>query len=115
LGCERALKRGGVTVFMTGATIGNDKVIKDCFRFAQIIYLLGKTAGLPERSLWMAEMACFALALTANAVDYQLIDTPEFAVPDPRQATRPTGSFFHYYADINDGQGGPFFRSEWNK
>jgi pyrroloquinoline quinone biosynthesis protein D len=115
LGCDRELKRGAVTVFMTGSTISNDKVIQDCFRFAQIVYLLGKTAGLPEANLWMAEMACFALALTANGVDYELLDTAHFAVPEPKQANLPTGSFFHYYADINDGLGGPFLDSEWSK
>lgn len=115
LGCERELKRGGVTVFLTGATLANEKVIGDCFRFAQIVYLLGKTAGLPEQNLWMAEMACFAMALTANDIEYDLLDTPQFGVPEPQQATSPAGSFFHYYADINDGMGGPFFGSEWNK
>ena len=115
LGCQRELKRGGVTVFMTGATVGNDKVIGDCFRFAQIIYLMGKAAGLPEPNLWMAEMACFAMALTANGIDYELLDEPRFAVPEPQQATSPPGSFFHYYADINDGLGGPFLDSHWNK
>lgn len=115
LGCHAELKRGGVTVFMTGATVSNEKMIKDCFRFAQIIYLLGKAAGLPEPNLWMAEMACFAMALTANGIDYDLLDVPQFAVPEPQQATLPTGTFFHYYCDINDGCGGPFFGSEWNK
>ena len=115
LGCDRELKRGGVTVFMTGATLNNDKIIKDCFRFAQIIYLLGKAAGLPEQNLWMAEMACFAMALTANRVDYELLEVPQFAVPEPQQATLPPGSFFHYYSDINDGRGGPFLASEWSK
>jgi len=115
LGCQRELKRGGVTVFMTGETLANEKVIGDCFRFAQIVYLLGKTAGLPEQNLWMAEMACFALALTANDIDYALLDTPQFAVPAPQEAAPPAGSFFHYYADINDGLGGPFWGSEWSK
>ena len=115
LGCQRELKRGGVTVFLTGATLANEKVIGDCFRFAQIVYLLGKTAGLPEQNLWMAEMACFAMALTANDIEYDLLDAPQFAVPEPQQATLSAGSFFHYYADINDGLGGPFFGSEWNK
>jgi hypothetical protein len=27
----------------------------------------------------------------------------------------PDGSFFHYYTDVNDGRGGPFVGSEWNK
>ncbi|RFC39878.1 MAG: Coenzyme PQQ synthesis protein D (PqqD) [Candidatus Nitrotoga sp. CP45] len=115
LGCDRKLKRGGVTVFMTGATVGNDKIIQDCFRFAQITYLLGKAAGLPNHNVWLAEMACFAMALTANGIDYELLDVQQFAVPEPQQATLPEGSFFHYYADINDGQGGPFLGSQWNK
>lgn len=115
LGCDKELKRGGVTIFMTGATVRNDKVIQDCFRFAQIIYLLGKTAGLPDATVWMSEMACYAMALTANGIDYELLDTPEFAVPEPEQATLTDGAFFHYYADINDGLGGPFAGSEWNK
>jgi hypothetical protein len=115
LGCQRELKRGGVTVFLTGATVARDKVIQDCFRFAQIVYLLGKTAGLPEENVWMAEMACFALAMTANGIDYQLLDVPQFAVPEPQEPSPPAGSFFHYYADINDGLGGPFLGSEWNK
>ncbi len=115
LGCDRTLKRGGVTIFMNGATIGTNKVIQDCFRFAQILYLLGKAAGLGDHNVWMAEMACFAMALTANEIDYELLDNPEFAVPEPQQATLPEGAFFHYYADINDGVGGPFLGSEWNK
>jgi hypothetical protein len=115
LGCDKTLKRGGVTVFVTGATLGNRKLIQDCFRFAQILYLLGKTAGLPERNVWIAEMACFALALTANGIEYELLDVPQFAVPEPQQAATPAGYFFHYYVDINDGRGGPFLGSQWNK
>ena len=115
LGCERELKRGGVTVFMTGATLARHKVIQDCFRFSQILHLMGKVAGLPEANIWLAEMACFALALTANGIDYELLDTPQFAVPDPEQATQPAGTFFHYYVDVNDGHGSPFYGSEWNK
>jgi Coenzyme PQQ synthesis protein D (PqqD) len=115
MGCQRELQRGAVTVFLTGETVREDKVIQDCFRFAQIIYLLGATAGLPERNLWMAEMACFAMALTANGVDYRLLDAPQFAVPEPQQVDQPPGSFFHYYVDVNDGLGGPFPGSEWNK
>lgn len=115
LGCDKKLKRGGVTVFMTGATVGNQKIIQDCFRFAQITYLLGKAAGLSDHNVWLAEMACFAMALTANEIDYELLDVQQFAIPEPQQATLSAGSFFHYYADINDGQGGPFFGSEWSK
>lgn len=115
LGCTRELGRGGVTVFLTGATVRNAKVIQDCFRFAQILYQLGKIANLPAHNIWMAEMACFAMALTSNGVEYELLDAPQFAVPAPQQAEVAPGSFFHYYVDVNDGQGGPFAGSEWNK
>jgi hypothetical protein len=115
LGCERPLGRGAVTVFLTGATVQNDKVIRDCFRFAQVLYLLGRVAALSDHNIWVAEMACFALALTANGIDYEVLDTPQFAVPRAQVASVPEGSFFHYYADVNDGLGGPFAGSEWNK
>ena len=115
LGCDRTLGRGAVTVFLTGATLRRGKLIDDCFRFAQVLQLLGKVAGLSEHSVWMAEMACYAMALTANGVDYALLDAPQFAVFDPQQAALPAGSFYHYYADINDRRGGPFQGSEWSK
>jgi hypothetical protein len=115
LGCERPLARGAVTVFLTGATLHDEKVIRDCFRFAQVLFLLGRVAALPEHNLWVAEMACFAMALTANGVDYAVLDDPQFAVFDSPQASVPDGSFFHYYTDVNDGRGGPFLGSEWNK
>jgi hypothetical protein len=115
LGCDRPLARGAVTVFLTGATLQDEKVIRDCFRFAQVLYLLGRVAALPEHNLWIAEMACFAMALTANAIDYELLDTPQFAVPRAQEASVPDGTFFHYYTDVNDGRGGPFAGSEWNK
>jgi len=115
LGCDRRVGRGGVTVFLTGATVRGGKLIEDCFRFAQVLHLLGKVAGLPEHNVWLAEMACYAMALTANRVDYELLEVPQFAVPEPQQVTLPPGSFFHYYADVNDGRGGPFLDSQWSK
>lgn len=115
LGCTRELRRGGVTVFLTGATLQNTKVIRDCFRFAQILYQLGRVANLADHNVWMAEMACFAMALTPNGVEYELLDAPQFAVPAPGQAEVAAGSFFHYYADVNDNRGGPFAGSAWNK
>lgn len=115
LGCETKFKPGGVTVFLTGATIGDGKVVQDCFRFAQVLYLLGKVAGLSNHNTWVSEMACFAMALTANGIHYDLLDIPQFEVPKPQQATLPESTFFHYYADVNDGRGGPFAGSEWNK
>jgi len=115
MGCDTPLKPGGVTVFLTGQTIRNQKVIRDCFRFAQILFLLGKVLDLPGDATWVAEMACFAMALTPNRIDYALLDVPQFAVPAPQQETAPDGSFFHYYCDPNDGGGGPFRNSEWHK
>ena len=43
-----------VTVFLTGATLRNGKVIQDCFRFAQVLYQLGRIANLagPQRLAW---------------------------------------------------------------
>jgi hypothetical protein len=115
IGCDTPVKPGGVTVFLDGATLRSEKFIQDCFRFGQILFLLGKTADLSDRSIWMAEMACFALAATANRIDYTLLDAREFKVPDPDQEDLPSGSFFHYYVDINDGSGGVFRFSEWHK
>jgi len=115
IGVSTELKRGAVTVFMTGANAKNDKVIKDCFRFAQIIFLLGKTNGLPDHNVWMSEMACFAMAFTANGIDFDLLQHPQFITPLPQAQSVAEGTFFHYYCDANDGHGGPFFGSAWNK
>jgi hypothetical protein len=60
-------------------------------------------------------MACFAMALTPNGIEYDLLDIPQFSVQEPQTETVPPGSFFHYYADPNDGGPGPFFNSHWNK
>lgn len=115
LGCTRELGRGGVTVFLTGATLQGTRVVQDCFRFAQVLYQLGRIAKLGDHNVWLAEMACFALALTSNGVEYELLDAPQFAVPAPEQADVAPGSFFHYYADVNDDRGAPFAGSAWNK
>jgi hypothetical protein len=114
-GCDTELRRGAVAVFLAGHTLRNGKVIRDCFRFAQVIYQLGKIANLPDHNVWMSEMACFAMSLTANGIDYDLLDAPQFAVPRPEQADVAAGSFFHYYADVNDRQGAPFAGSHWHK
>ena len=117
LGCEREFKPGGVMVFLTGETLQlNDrKVIRDCFRFLQILYLAGKILELPPHGIWVAEMACFALAMYPNDVDYELLDKQQFAVQEQNARELPAGSFFHYYSDINDGGSGPFFESRWHK
>jgi hypothetical protein len=114
MGCDTPLKPGGVTVFLTGATIRNKKVLRDCYRFAQVLFLLGKVLDLPPAATWVAEMACFSMALTPNGIDYTLLDVPQFTVLGAGQDTVPEGSFYHYYCDLNDG-GGPFRDSEWHK
>ena len=115
IGCETTLKPGGVTVFLEGVVVRDEKFIQDCFRFGQVLYLLGKAANLSEHAIWMSEMACFALAASANEIDYALLDAQEFSVPGPNQEELPSGSFFHYYVDVNDGAGGPFRFSHWHK
>lgn len=117
LGCEREFKPGGVMVFLTGDALQlNDrKVIRDCFRFLQILYLIGKILELPPHGVWVAEMACFALAMYPNGIDYELLDIEQFAVQEQRARDLPQGTFFHYYSDINDGGHGPFFQSHWHK
>jgi len=117
LGCEQEFKPGGVMVFLTGEALQrNDrKVIRDCFRFLQILYLMGKILELPSHGVWVAEMACFALAMYPNGVDYDLLDLEQFAVQEQNARDLPPGTFFHYYSDINDGSAGPFFQSHWHK
>jgi hypothetical protein len=115
IGCDTTLKPGGVTVFLEGAAVRNEKFVQDCFRFGQTLYLLGKATNLSDRAIWMSEMACFALAAAANEIEYRLLDAQEFSVPGPNQEDLPPGSFFHYYVDINDGAGGPFRFSHWHK
>jgi len=117
LGCDQEFKPGGVMVFLTGDTLqsNNGKVIHDCFRFLQILYLAGKILEMPSHGVWVAEMACFALAMYPNGIDYELLDIEQFAVQEQNADELPQGSFFHYYTDINDGNKGPFFESHWHK
>jgi len=118
LGVEAEFKPGGVTVFLTGETLQqNDrKVIRDCFRFLQILYLAGKILELPDHGIWVAEMACFAMAMYPNGIDYELLEIEQFAVQEQHADELPDGTFFHYYTDINDiGSNGPFFESQWHK
>lgn len=117
LGCEQEFKPGGVAVFLTGETIQRERVIPDIFRFLQVLFLLGKIVDAPAHGVWVAEMACFAMAMYPNEIDYELLDIPQFAVQEQHAEVAPDGSFFHYYTDINDGGGsnGPFFESQWHK
>jgi len=118
LGVEKEFKPGGVMVFLTGETLQqNDrKVVRDCFRFLQILYLAGKILELPDHGIWVAEMACFAMAMYPNGIDYELLNIEQFAVQEQHANELPEGTFFHYYTDINDtGSKGPFFESQWHK
>lgn len=115
LGCEKEFKPGGVTVFLTGATLQKESLVADIFRFLQVLYLLAKIIDAPDHGVWVSEMACFALAMYPNGIDYELLDLPQFAVQEQGAADAHEGSFFHYYTDINDGSHGPFSDSEWHK
>ncbi|MFC1849779.1 hypothetical protein ACFL27_06185 [candidate division CSSED10-310 bacterium] len=113
MGCSHSFKPGGVILFLTGATVQNQKFIRDCFRFTQILFLMGKI--LEVHKVWIAEMPSFALALTMNGIPYEVIDDPEFStlnVADP--IIRP-GTFYHYYHDLRDGGDGAFYKSQWYK
>ncbi|MFK7829428.1 MAG: PqqD family protein [Congregibacter sp.] len=110
-------KPGGVMVFITGEALqkNDGKLVRDCFRFLQILYLAGKILELPPHGVWVAEMACFALAMQPSEIDYELLDIQQFAVQDPNADSLPEGSFHHYYADKNDSGPGPFVDSAWHK
>ncbi len=112
IGCSQAFAGGGVSVFLEGRTLRREKVVQDCFRFAQIVYLMGKVAG--DCDVWVSEMPCFALALTANRIPYEVIDYAPFLIDKKEKI--PPGTFYHYYVDIGDGHpDGAFFGSEWCK
>lgn len=117
LGYEQEFKPGGVTVFLTGEALqkNNGKLVRDCFRFLQILYLAGKILELPPHGVWVAEMACFALAMYPNEIDYELLDIEQFAVHHPGADELSEGSFHHYYSDLNDQGIGPFSKSQWHK
>ena len=117
LGYEQEFKPGGVLVFLTGeALIQNDgKLVQDSFRFLQILYLAAKILALPPHGSWVAEMACFAMAMYPSELDYELLEVEEFAVPSPGVSKPREGTLFHYYADLNDGCTGPFEGSQWHK
>lgn len=113
MGCPHSLKPGGVTLFLTGATVQNQKFIRDCFRFTQILYLMGKI--LDVHKVWVAEMPCFALALTMNGIPYEIIDNPEFSTLNIADPDIRPGTFYHYYHDLQDGGDGAFYQSRWYK
>jgi hypothetical protein len=114
VGCRTSFKSGGVAVFLLGRTVRNKKFVADCFRFTQVVYLLGKIAGLKSRTTWISEMPCFALSLTANAITYEVIDSRAFLVE--KSASVAPGTFYHYYGDLKDTSvEGAFYDSDWHK
>lgn len=117
LGYEQEFKPGGVMVFLTGEALQKNegKLVKDCYRFLQILYLAGKILDIPDHGVWVAEMACFALAMYPNEIDYELLDIEQFAIQDANADQLSEGSFYHYYTDMNDGGPGPFLGSQWHK
>ncbi len=60
MGCTTPFKPGGVTIFLDATTLRRKKIIRDAFRFAQVLYLLGTIAEVPK--IWTAEMPAVALA-----------------------------------------------------
>jgi len=114
IGAEQPFRPGGVTVFMTGATLRAPKLVADCFRFTQALYLLGRIGGVEK--IWHAEMPSFALALTANGVPYQVVDEGGSRFVVEKRAALQPGAFYHYYADLADGGvDGAFVHSRWCK
>jgi hypothetical protein len=114
VGCPNQFGPGGVAVFLTGRTLKNEKVVADCFRFTQVVYLLGRIAGLSTRTAWISEMPSFALSLTANGVAYEVIDGESFMVDKPQSVRG--GTFYHYYGDLKDTSlEGAFYDSDWHK
>ncbi len=115
LGVEQPFEPGGVSVFLTGEVLRRNefKLTRDCFRFTQLLYLAGKIVGPSD--YWVSEMPCFALAATANGVEYELIDAKPFMV-DKDEVIAP-GTFYHYYHDPGDREGidGAFHGSPWHK
>jgi hypothetical protein len=113
MGYSTLFQGGGVCVFLSGATIKNEKFIKDCFRFTQILYLMGSIIEVPK--VWIAEMPCYALSLTANNLSYEVADIEEFTVGNFAKESIPSGTFYHYYHDLKDGGDGAFAGSKWHK
>lgn len=113
MGCSQTFKPGGVNVFVTGAVAQNTKFVADCFRFANALFLLGRAAGVEVA--WIAEMPCFALALTVNEISYELLGQKELLVSDCDEETIPPGTFYHYYSDPGDFGRAAFRDSPWHK
>ena len=113
MGCEQPFLPGGVNVFVTGAVAKNEKFVADCFRFAHALFLLARAADV--EIAWMAEMPCFALAMTANGIVYELLENAELLVSNCVEASIPHGTLYHYYSDPRDFGRFAFCGSKWHK
>ncbi|MEO0544157.1 MAG: PqqD family protein [Pseudomonadota bacterium] len=113
IGCEKPLKPGAVNLFVTGAVAKDKKFVADCFRFAHAAFLLGRAAG--AELTWISEMPCYALAMTANGIDYDLLEDKQFLVSDCDEVEIPDGTFYHYYSDPKDFGRAAFRDSKWHK
>jgi len=113
MGCEQPFLPGGVNVFVTGKVAKKEKFIADCYRFAHALFLLARAADV--EIAWMAEMPCFALAMTANGIAYELLENTEFLVSSCAEASIPHGTLYHYYSDPKDSGRFAFRGSKWHK
>ena len=113
MGCEQPFLPGGVNVFVTGAVAKNPKFIADCYRFAHALFLLAHAADV--EIAWMAEMPCFALAMTVNGIAYDLLENTELVVSSCGETSIPPGTLYHYYSDPKDHGQFAFFDSKWHK
>lgn len=113
MGCEQPFLPGGVNVFITGEVAKNQKFIADCYRFAHALFLLAHAADV--EIAWMAEMPCFALAMTANGITYDLLENAELVVSNCAETSIPPGTLYHYYSDPKDCGRFAFLGSKWHK
>ena len=113
MGCTTPFRPGAVTIFLTGETVRNTKFVQDCFRFTQVLFLLGQILGVPK--VWTAHMASFALAMTVNGIDYSVLSAPELSTRNSDEDRIGPGTWYHYFRDLADGGGGAFAGSPWCK
>ncbi|MEM6462755.1 MAG: PqqD family protein [Pseudomonadota bacterium] len=114
LGCEQEFKPGGVNVFVAAEVAKSEKFIADCFRFGHALFMLGRVAG--AELTWIAEMPVFALAMTANGIEYDLLEQEELLVSSCDERVLRSGTIYHYYSDPKDPAGrGAFHGSSWCK
>jgi hypothetical protein len=113
IGCEVPMVNGAVFVVVERSLAQEEKFIADCFRFAEVVYLLGRAAGVSKA--WIAEMPCFAMALANAGAEPELLTCPEFLVPRCDEVEIAQGSFYHYYSDPIDAGITGFAESDWFK